>query len=224
MKKTNLINFENVKETATNEKIIKQWNLENNVETSEDNKQEKLNVLNKIILTNKRLITISMEENDFFVKNTYKLEDIHSVNTCISQKRSSIGALKALAIFFLLISITLAVVGGAVHNTPIIIFGVCLFVAAIVCLCLNYSNVGILITLYLTNTKQVEFAESDAENKIDLTSKNRVKLKFEPSKQAIEMALELDNLILDAQSKLEKWTKKERFFNLSLHPSDAMLR
>lgn len=207
MKKTHLINFDNVKETAADEKIIKQWNLENNVEAAENNKQEKLNVLNKIILTNKRLITISMEENDFFVKNTYKLEDIHSVNTCISQKRSSIGVLKSLAIFFLLISITLAVVGGAIHNTPIIIFGVCLFVAAIVCLCLNYSNVGILITLYLTNTKQVEFAESDAENKIDLTSKNRVKLKFEPSKQAIEMALELDNLILDAQSKLGKWTK-----------------
>lgn len=204
MKKTHLINFDNVKETAADEKIIKQWNLENNVEAAENNKQEKLNVLNKIILTNKRLITISMEENDFFVKNTYKLEDIHSVNTCISQKRSSIGVLKSLAIFFLLISITLAVVGGAIHNTPIIIFGVCLFVAAIVCLCLNYSNVGILITLYLTNTKQVEFAESDAENKIDLTSKNRVKLKFEPSKQAIEMALELDNLILDAQSKLGK--------------------
>ena len=207
MKKTHLINFDNVKETAADEKIIKQWNLENNVEAAENNKQEKLNVLNKIILTNKRLITISMEENDFFVKNTYKLEDIHSVNTCISQKRSSIGVLKSLAIFFLLISITLAVVGGAIRNTPIIIFGVCLFVAAIVCLCLNYSHVGILITLYLTNTKQVEFAESDAENKIDLTSKNRVKLKFEPSKQAIEMALELDNLILDAQSKLGKWTK-----------------
>lgn len=216
MKKTHLINFENVKETAANEKIIKQWNLENNVEKTEDNKQEKLNVLNKIILTDKRLITISMEENNSFVKNTYKLEDIHSVNTCISQKRSSIGALKALAIFFLLISITLAVVGGAIHNTPIIIFGVGLFVAAIVCLCLNYSHVGILITLYLTNTKQVEFAESDAENKIDLTSKNRAKLKFEPSKQAIEMALELDNLILDAQSKLGKWTKKKKGFSTFL--------
>lgn len=54
MKKTHLINFENVKETAANEKIIKQWNLENNVEKTEDNKQEKLNVLNKIILTDKR--------------------------------------------------------------------------------------------------------------------------------------------------------------------------
>ena len=54
MKKTHLINFDNVKETAADEKIIKQWNLENNVEKTEDNKQDKLNVLNKIILTDKR--------------------------------------------------------------------------------------------------------------------------------------------------------------------------
>lgn len=207
MKKTHLINFDNVKETAADEKIIKQWTLENNTKEEDDNKNKKDEVIktsNKIILTDKRLITISKVDNSSFVKNTYKLEDIHSVNTCISQKQTSISALKILATILILLSITLAVVGGILNYTALVIFGVCLFVVAVVCLSLNYSHVGILITLYLTNTKQIDFAESNAENKIDLTSKNRVKLKFEPSKQAIEMALELDNLILDAQSKLGK--------------------
>ena len=207
MKKTHLINFDNVKETAADEKIIKQWTLENNTKEEDNNKNKKEEVIktsNKIILTDKRLITISKVDNSSFVKNTYKLEDIHSVNTCISQKQTSISALKILATILILLSITLAVVGGVLNYTAHVIFGVCLFVVAAVCLSLNYSHVGILITLYLTNTKQIDFAESNAENKIDLTNKNKVKLQFEPSKQAIEMALELDNLILDAQSKLGK--------------------
>ena len=87
-----------------------------------------------------------------------------------------------------------------------------LIAAALIFLFVKNKEVGVTISLDLANTRQVEIAESETANKVNLSKEKQIKLSFEPCKEAVEMALELDVLVMNAKDGIftvEKEDKKE---------------
>ena len=213
------INFHKIKETSKAEKVIKSWTLTkeefvdpetNEVVDEESAKKRKksqydeLKTVNKVILTDKRLITTTIVENASFTKNSYKLEDIKSVNCFIGQHIGPRKSNLIAGIILILLGMACLVMGVALNISPVVMYvtGPILMVLGIVLLFLKKSEIGVTISIQVTPSKHLEIAECETSNKVDLSTKGQIKLSFEPCEEAVNMAKELDNLVVEAQSKL----------------------
>ena len=210
MKITKDIDFSKIKDTAKNEKVIKSWMLTKQEQTDTNS----IMIKNRVTLTNKRLITSTTVNNDSYQKTSYMLSDIHAVNSFIGQH-------KAPSKLFLALGIICAILGCACFgfaigfpaiSTGLYIATPFLIAAALIFLFVKNKEVGVTISLDLANTRQVEIAESETANKVNLSKEKQIKLSFEPCKEAVEMALELDVLVMNAKDGIftvEKEDKKE---------------
>ncbi len=219
MNKVNTINFYEIKETSKAEKVIKSWTLtkeefvdtntnevvnEESVKRRKNSQYNEIKTVNKVILTDKRLITTTIVENTSFTKNSYKLEDIKSVNCFIGQHigpRTLNFVLGALLIIAGMACLTMGL-SMVTKPTTMYIVGPVLMILGIVLLLFKKSEIGVTISIQVTPSKHFEIAESETSNKVDLSTKGQIKLTFEPCEEAVKMAQELDNLVIEAQSKL----------------------
>ncbi len=208
MKITKEIDFSKVKDTAKNEKVIKSWLLTKQQQTDTDS----IMIKNRVTLTNKRLITSTTVNNDSYQKTSYMLSDIHAVNAFIGQHKTPSRLFLTLGIACLILGLGCfgcalgipAIATGLYIATPFLI------AASLIFLFVKNKEVGVTISLDLENTRHVEIAESETSNKVDLSKEKQIKLSFEPCKEAVEMALELDVLVMNAKDGIFTVEKEDK--------------
>lgn len=205
IEKTNeqLIDFNLVPEQSQSEKIIKQWIFE------EANESELK--INKVTLTDERLILSQNKNNLEYRKFSYDLEDIRSVNYKVSQEQVKT---KSIAMYLLIAAALLFFsIGSFVYET--IAVGCILMVISILVIFVGIYINGkskecfrkIIVTIEkIDNTRSVDIIESSSlKLSMPINGKKVVfdELSFNPTKESIEMVLEIDKLILDVKNKLK---------------------
>lgn len=197
MKITKDIDFSKVKDTSKNEIVVKSWLLTKQEQTDTNS----IMIKNRVTLTDKRLITTSTVNNDSYQKTSYMLDDIHAVNCFVGQHNTPSKLFLSLGIICLVLGLACLGVAIGVPSvaTGLYIASPFLIAASLVFFFVKNKEVGVTISLELGNTKHVEIAESETSNKVDLSKEKQIKLSFEPCKEAVEMALELDVLVMNAK-------------------------
>lgn len=217
MKGTREIDFSKINETSKAEQVIKSWVLTK----QEQSDKNSIITKNKVTLTDKRLITSCTVNNESYQRNSYMLSDIHAVNCFVGQSRIPNRLFLGLGVTFLLLGLASLAVAIAIPAISIGLYVAAAILSAIALVFFFIKNqeVGVTVSLELENTKHIEIAESDTSNKVNLSKEKQIKLSFEPCNEAVEMALELDVLVMNAKEML---ATSEKEYELKINKNNRI--
>ena len=209
MEKMENIKLENIKDYSDKETVVKSWEL--SVKKKLDNK-EKVVMSNKITLTEQRLIISEQKSNrtsQNYKKSSYPIEDIKSTYVQMGSDFEQ----KPLLPLVVLICLTLTfLIAGICMFSSVLALGFVFLIFFILCLAKTLSSIldfrtqtsaCIVIKLELEKNSVSKTIVKSYTNVsgVSQSKESAVILKFKVTADAVEMAKELDNLIIATQIK-----------------------
>ncbi len=201
MSKLKNLNVSESFDTYESEKVLNEWVI---------NSKDAAAGVQKVIVTDKRLISVEKNEGKKYKKSSYNLEDIRTIDTFAGERKYynwKAGVVSFMAGLILLLCgfIVVANNGGRGGYITLFVLSSIIILAGILLMSVPCYKNEVTISLELKPSTNVEILKISNKN-VNMYAKSMIKLSFILTQTSIDMAKQIDNCVLKAQ---EQSNKKE---------------
>lgn len=200
MSKVKNLNVSESFDTFESEKVLNEWVI---------NSKDAAAGVQKVIVTDRRLISIEKNEGKKYKKSSYNLDDIKTIDTFAGEIKYfhwQAGILSFMAAVVLLLC-GLVFAGNNGINIVLFVFaGLATLLGILLVSIPCYKNeVKIWLELKQSNLGVLKLGCA----RVNTCAKNTIQLSFIVTQTSIDMAKQIDNCVLRAQNKISVKEKKE---------------
>ncbi len=197
MSKLKNLNVSESFDTYESEKVLNEWVI---------NSRDAAAGVQKVIVTDKRLISVEKNEGKKYKKSSYNLEDIRTVDTFAGERKyynwkAGVVSLMAGLILLLCGFVVISNSGSKGAYITLFVFSGIFIAIGILLMSVPYYKNEVTISLELKPSANVEILKLSNKN-INMYAKSMIKLSFILTQTSIDMAKQIDNCVLEAQEKL----------------------
>lgn len=197
MSKLKNLNVSESFDTYESEKVLNEWVI---------NSRDAAAGVQKVIVTDKRLISVEKNEGKKYKKSSYNLEDIRTVDTFAGEIKyfnwkAGVVSLMAGLILLLCGFIVVSNNGGRGAYVTLFVFSGIIIAIGILLISIPCYKNEVTISLELKPSTNVEILKISNKN-TNMYAKSMIKLSFNLTQTSIDMAKQIDNCVLKAQEQL----------------------